>query len=234
MTTLAGINELFPSTTAVANPPNSIDEMGSEAFLTLMVAQLQNQDPTKPLDNMDFMGQLAQFGTVSGIQELNAGFGGLATALSANQALQATGLVGRDIVTEGNIGLLRPVAGTGAEGEAPALALDATVAFTDNTSAATLYIQDASGRLVYSAALPPNAGTDFRVQWDGRDSSGEQLAAGAYRVSVEAVANGQAVTVPVHAHQRVDSIAINAGTGEVTLNLDIGQSVALSAVKSIL
>lgn len=234
MSTLASINELFPPEQAAAKPPNSIEDMGSEAFLTLMVAQLQNQDPTKPLDNMDFMGQLAQFGTVSGIQELNAGFGGLATAMTSNQALQAAGLVGRDIVTEGNVGELRPVADAAGEDADPALALDATVAFNGSVAAASVFIQDLSGRLVYSAALPPGIDGDFRVQWDGRDGSGEQLAPGAYRVSVEAVVNGEPVTVPVHAHQRVESVAISAGTGEVTLNLGNGERVALSAVKSIL
>lgn len=234
MNTLAGINELFPPTEAAPRKANSVDEMGSEAFLTLMVAQLQNQDPTKPLDNMDFMGQLAQFGTVSGIQDLNTGFGGLASALTGSQALQAANLVGRDVVTEGNVGLLRPVAGSGEEGAEPGLALDATVAFQGNASAATLFVQDMSGRLVYSAALPPGIESNFRVQWDGRDGSGAQMEAGQYRVSVEAVVNGAATTVPVHAHQRVDSVAIAAGTGDVALNLANGQTVGMSAVKSIL
>lgn len=234
MSTLAGINELFPQQETAPRKANSVDEMGSEAFLTLMVAQLKNQDPTKPLDNMDFMGQLAQFGTVSGIQELNEGFGGLASALSGSQALQAANLVGRDVVTEGNVGLLRPVAGTGEEGADPALALDATVAFDGSASAATLFIQDMSGRLVYSAALPPGVASDFRVQWDGRDGSGAQQEAGQYRVSVEAMVNGTATTVPVHAHQRVESVAIAAGTGDVALNLANGQTVSMSGVKSIL
>lgn len=234
MSTLAGINELFPPPEAAPRKANSVEDMGSEAFLTLMVAQLQNQDPTKPLDNMDFMGQLAQFGTVSGIQELNEGFGGLATAMSGSQALQAASLVGRDVVTEGNIGLLRPVSGAEGEGEEPALALDATVSFDDSASAATLFIQDLSGRLVYSAALPPGVESDFKVQWDGRDGSGAQLPPGPYRVSVEAVVNGEPATVPVYAHQRVESVAISAGSGEVALNLANGQSVAMSAIKSIL
>ena len=47
----------------------SVEEMGSEEFLTLMIAQLENQDPTKPMDQMAFMSQLAQFAQVSGIQE---------------------------------------------------------------------------------------------------------------------------------------------------------------------
>ncbi|MEQ9462025.1 MAG: flagellar hook capping FlgD N-terminal domain-containing protein [Haliea sp.] len=234
MTTLAGINELFPQPEAATRQANSVEDMGSEAFLTLMVAQLKNQDPTKPLDNMDFMGQLAQFGTVSGIQDLNTGFGGLASALTGSQALQAANLVGRDVVTEGNVGLLRPVEGSGEEGDEPALALDATVAFNGNATSATLFVQDMTGRLVYSAALPPGVNSDFRVQWDGRDGSGAQLEAGQYRVSVEALVGGVSTTVPVYAHQRVDSVAIAAGSGEVALNLANGQTVGMNTIKSIL
>ena len=67
MDTLASINELFPSTSpASAAKANSVEDMGSDDFLTLMVAQLENQDPTKPMDNMAFMSQLAQFKTPSG------------------------------------------------------------------------------------------------------------------------------------------------------------------------
>jgi flagellar basal-body rod modification protein FlgD len=235
MSTLAGINELFPQPEATQRQSSSVEDMGSEEFLTLMVAQLKNQDPTKPLDNMDFMGQLAQFGTVSGIQDLNSGFGGLASAMTGSQALQAANLVGRDVVTEGNVGLLRPVAGSAeGEGAEPALALDATVAFDGSATAATLFVQDMSGRLVYSAALPPGVDADFRVRWDGRDGSGEQLEAGQYRVSVEALIGGVSTTVPVYAHQRVESVAIAAGSGDVALNLGNGQTVGMSAVKSIL
>jgi hypothetical protein len=116
--------------------------MGSEDFLTLMVAQLENQDPTKPLDNMQFMGQLAQFGTVSGIQELNEAFGGLSAALGSNQALQAASLVGRDVVTVRMSVSCRST--RRADGEA-VLALDATVAFDSATSAGSFYVQDMAG-----------------------------------------------------------------------------------------
>lgn len=233
MESLASISELFPRSTPLGNAKaNSVDEMGSEDFLTLMVAQLENQDPTKPMDNMQFMGQLAQFGTVSGIQELNAGFSGLSSALSGGQALQAASLVGRSVVTESNLGTLGTVAG--ADGQT-SLALDATVDFGgSSTAGGTLYVQDLSGRLVYSAALPASTGGQLPVRWDGRSAQGDLLPPGTYRVSAESTIGGQSTAVSVFAHQRVGSVAVDQAQGVVTLKLDNGNDVQLDQVKQFL
>jgi flagellar basal-body rod modification protein FlgD len=232
METLASINELFPSTSpAAAAKANTVEDMGSDEFLTLMVAQLENQDPTKPMDNMQFMSQLAQFGTVSGVQELNESFSGLSLALSGNQALQATALVGRDVVVDSNVGLLRE-AGT-VDGEV-ALALDATVNYSSPTSGGMFYVQDMAGRLVYSAALPPSSEGELPVQWDGRDAQGNLLPPGRYRVSAEGLVNGQSTAVSVFAHQRVSSVAVDAASGSVTLGLANGSELPLDQVKQFL
>lgn len=232
MDSLASINELFPPSTPLGNQKaGSVEDMGSDDFLTLMVAQLENQDPTKPMDNMQFMGQLAQFGTVSGIQELNQGFSGLSNALSGNQALQAASLVGRNVVTDSNLGQLAET--VDADGQ-PALVLDATVDFGSSTSGGTFYVQDLAGRLIYSSGLPPSAGGQLPVRWDGRNAQGELVAPGTYRVSAEAIVGGQSTAVSVYAHQRVDSVAVEGGGGAVTLNLGNGSNVQLDQVKQFL
>ena len=79
---------------------SSRDELGQDEFLTLMIAQFKNQDPFEPMTNGDFLGQLAQFSTVSGISELQTSFDTLAGAISGEQALQAGSLVGKDILTQ--------------------------------------------------------------------------------------------------------------------------------------
>jgi flagellar basal-body rod modification protein FlgD len=230
--TLPGINELFPPReTAASNRPRSVEDMGSQDFLALMVAQLENQDPTKPMDNMQFMGQLAQFGTVSGIQEMNESFESFAGSMTGSQALQAAGLVGRDVVIEGNVGALRPV-GVNEDNEL-ALALDATVEFPEGVSSANFYVQDSSGRLVYSAPLPLSGSGDMRLQWDGRGSDGEMLQPGAYRISAEGVVDGKAQTLVVNAHQQVESVAVDPVSG-VSLSLANGQNVQVNEVKSFL
>lgn len=229
METVPSISDLFPSpSAAAAQKPRTVEEMGSEEFLTLMVAQLQNQDPTQPMDNMQFIAQLAQFGTVSGVQELNEGFAGLATALSGNQALQAASLVGRDVMVEGNVGQLQQV---DAEAGDDGWSLSATVDIASGATNGTYYIQDAGGRLVYSGSIPPDAGRSAELVWNGRDAEGNLLPPGRYRISAEAIVGGQATNLPVHAHQRVESVAVEASSGEVTLNLANGGSVAIERVK---
>ena len=95
---------------AFSAPPSqkAPDELGQEDFLTLMVTQFQNQDPFEPMDNGDFLGQLAQFSTVSGIDSMNSGFAGLEGALRDEQALQAANLVGRTIVAETDVAFYPP------------------------------------------------------------------------------------------------------------------------------
>ena len=74
-----------------AGKPDDSGKLGQEEFLRLMITQLKNQDPTKPLDSGEFLGQLAQFGTVSGLADLKSSFTELAGSLVSNQALQAAG-----------------------------------------------------------------------------------------------------------------------------------------------
>src|SRR3979409_2689713 len=73
---------------------NSATTLGGTNFLTLMLAQLKNQDPTSPVDSNTFLSQLAQLSEVQGITQLNTSFSTLSSSLSANQALQASSLLG--------------------------------------------------------------------------------------------------------------------------------------------
>ena len=79
-------------------------ELDQSDFLTLMVAQMKSQDPANPMDSEAFFGQIAQFSTVEGIQELNASFDDLAASLVSNQVLEASRLVGQSVLIPGNTG----------------------------------------------------------------------------------------------------------------------------------
>ena len=76
--------------------------LGQEEFLELMMTQLQNQDPLNPAESGEFLSQIAQFGTVNGITELQQSFSTLASSLQSNQALQASTMVGRSVLVESN------------------------------------------------------------------------------------------------------------------------------------
>ena len=69
------------------------NDLGKDAFLKLMITQLQNQDPLSPAKNEDFIAQLAQFGSVEGIQNINNSIDDLASSFRSSQALEASALV---------------------------------------------------------------------------------------------------------------------------------------------
>lgn len=72
------------------------------SFLTLLVAQLKNQDPTNPMQNNELTSQLAQINTVQGIEKLNTTLGAISGRISSNQSLQASALIGHGVMVPGN------------------------------------------------------------------------------------------------------------------------------------
>lgn len=217
------ISELFPSPSNSGAAIRPADELGQEDFLRLMIAQLENQDPTAPLENTEFLSQMAQFSTVEGIQGIERGFGSLSGVLSANQTLQAASLVGNKVVTESNLGVL-------AEGET----LDATIDLRQGSGAITLYIQDMAGNLVHSRTLGASAPGEIKIAWDGITDAGGTALPGQYRVSAEAIIQGQTEATPVYAHSLVESVTIDGASGGVGLNLAGGDQVSLTQVRSFL
>ena len=229
MTIVSNTSEMFPAPGATGSKANSMTDMGADDFLTLMVAQLQHQDPTKPMDNTEFVAQLAQFSTSTGVQELNESFGDLSSSLVSSQMLQATDLVGRQVSTESNVGFLE--AATDQGGGAVAM-LDATVSLGGNRGG-MLYVQDMTGQLVYSAALPADATGDFQIRWGGKDASGNMMPPGNYRISAEANVGGEVTSVPVYTHSRVQSVSINPATGSASLNLVDGSKLSFAEIRNI-
>ena len=94
--------------TASAAKRKTANTLDITDFLRLMTTQLKNQDPLKPLDSTEFVAQLAQFGTVSGIQGMADTLGTLSTALRSSQALSGASLVGHQVLAQGTSATFRP------------------------------------------------------------------------------------------------------------------------------
>ena len=80
--------------------------LGQEDFLKLMTTQLQNQDPFAPMENGDFIAQMAQFSTVSGIKDVNDSLSGLAGEYEKARIATAASLLGHSVLLPGNIVLI--------------------------------------------------------------------------------------------------------------------------------
>ena len=100
----AALFEKLGITRQAGNQKAAKDTLGQSDFLKLMTTQLQNQDPFAPMDNGDFIAQMAQFSTVTGIQEVNNSIGQLVDEFDQARIATASNLLGHSVLVPGNIG----------------------------------------------------------------------------------------------------------------------------------
>lgn len=197
------------------------DQLGQAEFLELMIAQLKNQDPFKAMDPSQFLGQLAQFGTVTGIQEMQGAFATLSESMRASQVLDGATMVGRDVlVASDEVNL-------GAEG-----LVRGAVDIPSEATSVQIKITDASGQLVRTMTMPTSVGlTEF--EWDGTSDSGVRAGAGEYAVEAVASIGGANYSLETLMSSRVSSVTIDAARG-LTLNTDTLGARALSDVRRVM
>lgn len=120
----------------------SDDKLGQDDFLQLMTAQLQNQDPFAPMENGDFIAQMAQFSTVSGIEEINTNLKSLSAEMSQTRIATASTLLGHSVLVPGS--MARPDDNGEIHGvfELPQAASATRVSFTDATTGELLHSDD--------------------------------------------------------------------------------------------
>lgn len=215
------IEQIFsPSNSPSAQVNSKNDELGQEDFLKLLVAQLKNQDPSNPVENSEFLGQIAQFSMVSGIDSLGASFDSVASSLFSTQAMQASQLVGKDILIETNTADLT-------EGEPIEGVLESTTA----ASNVKIYVENQSGLLVRTIDLGNIGAGSTQFNWNGLDSEATQAPSGPYTLRAEAFVEGSLEGVPVQIFNRVQSISVDRDNTSVTLELSGDRSVGIGQVR---
>jgi flagellar basal-body rod modification protein FlgD len=197
--------------------------LGGTDFLTLMLAQLQNQDPTSPVDSNTFLTQLAQLSEVQGITSLNTNFSALSNSLTSNQALQASSLLGHQAMVSSSTATLTP--GTAVTG---------AVNVPQTTAQVTLSITDSSGALVSQIDLGPQSAGLANFSWNGIAGNGSPAPAGTYTLTAQyagSTSGGTAATTLVNG--TVESVSMGAGSSGLTLNVSGVGSVPLSSVQQL-
>ena len=197
------------STTSAADMQNQ--------FLTLLVAQLQNQDPTSPMDNAQLTSQMAQISTVSGIEKLNDTVSSVTSQFNQMQMLQGSSLIGHTVLTEGNSLAMTE------EGQA-------TAAFELAGKAAnvTVTITNASGELVDTVEMTGlDAGRNY-FTWDGSNYTGDKS-----QLKYSVNAKNADATVKVTPLTASNVVAATVSGGKLVLELGSGSTVDYSSVKSV-
>ncbi len=169
------ITSVTDTSTAFSSVASSASSLGKEDFLTLLVAQLENQDPLDPQDNTEFVAQMAQFSALEQQISTNENLTELIESNQAIEQLSAFNLLGQTVVAEQD--------SFSYAGESVELGFSLDQA----AESVTLAILDADDNVVATLDVADvESGTTF-VTWDGTDNSGTDLSAGEYSVLATAL-----------------------------------------------
>jgi flagellar basal-body rod modification protein FlgD len=217
---LANSNSGTSANAASAVGTTALQSLGTNftSFLNLLMTQLQNQDPTAPMDSSQFTTELVQFTGVQQQVAANTSLTQLISMQQTSQVLQSSSLVGQVATVSSNEIALQNSTGT--------LTFNGTAGQT-----VAVAVVNASGQAVADSTVTAQNGTNTWT-WNGLDNSGNQLPDGGYRVAVETqpAGGGAAVAVPFS----VVGTATGISTSGSTTMLDLGLlQVPLSAMESV-
>ena len=210
-----------PETNKVAD--NSNQTLSQEDFFSLLTEQLANQDPTKPVDNDQMVAQMTSFTMADGIEQLNTKFSDFATSMTSNQALQASSLIGQEVLLQGDIGHVS------SEGKG----ISGVVIAEQNVRSLEITIENEIGELVKTINAGSQTGGNVEFNWDGTDASGNTMPVGNYLVRAQGDVGGESIVLPTAINRHVDSVSLAASSQGIILNLDGDVSVTLKDVIQI-
>jgi flagellar basal-body rod modification protein FlgD len=190
-----------------------------ETFLTLLTAQLRNQDPLSPLDSKDFTNQLVQFSGVEQQLKTNDLLSSLTENTKLSAGATAVAYLGKQATANTSLATIEAGGTASWNYELPR-----------NAQAVNLRVLDSSGRVIATASGQTTRG-EKTFAWDGKDASGRAVAAGTYSLELNAVAaDGQVISGTVSRQGLITAVDLSGATPTVTIG---GASVPLSAIVKI-
>jgi flagellar basal-body rod modification protein FlgD len=196
--------------------------MGQDAFLTLFTAQLKSQNPLDPMDNTAFVSQLAQFSQLEATTKMATSLSTMATASATDRMTTAANLIGKKVsIADG-----KAIVANGA-------AVSGNITLDKDVDSITLKVYSSTGKLVRTGEIGNQKKGDFPFAWDGKDTEGNALPDGAYRIEATTSVYGKQSKVAVSTLATVNSVAIDPTTGDLKLDLGSNTTVSLTEVKRV-
>ena len=223
--TMNGTNSASSSSSSTSSTSGTSGTSATDlqnTFLSLLVAQLKNQDPTNPMDSSQMTSQLAQINTVSGISQLNTTLSSLATQMSAGQQSQAALLIGSTVLAPGSSVAV-------ASGKAAAFG----VQLANSVGDLQVVVKNSAGQIVNTIDLGKQSAGTIPVGWTPTDTAGNALPDGTYTISAVGTINGQQATATTLTGSTVQSVVMQPN-GTPGLVLSNGSTVGLTSVAAIL
>jgi len=213
---------------AVVGKQSGGANLDKNAFMLLLVTQFKYQDPLNPMDDKEFVSQMAQFSSLEQLMNLNTSMTSLTDATNNEQMVNATSYIGKEVTVSGN--------SIGKVTDTTAKTMSITkfrYAPNDDVASGTLTVRDADNNVVYSQDIGSKAaGTTYEFDWNGMTSAGTVAPDGVYTVNLSLLsAKGEAVLADQVVNAKVTGVVNNNKT--VYLGLDGGQLMELSKVRQV-
>lgn len=218
-----------PANADSVNPLNAAEDSGAnkelsqEDFFALLSQQLSMQDPFKPVDNDTMIAQMASFSTVDGISKLNDQIVNLNAVMTSSQALQASALVGQQVLIPSDTGHVGEDGG-GFKG---------VVSTPSEIDEITIRVEDENGQLIDTFKVDGSKGGNVDVAWDGLDKDGKPVEAGNYSFKATGRVDGESQELAVSTYAHVTSVSLGSATTGAILNLDGLGSIKLTDVLAV-
>lgn len=199
------------------------NKLGKDDFMNLLLTQLRNQDPLKPMEHKEFASQLAQFGTLEKLTAIEEGIVALQAGVGQGERAQAFAMLGKSVKATGNSLLLT-------EGKPVSI----THKLSEKAKPVQLTIFNESGKMVRD--IPLNNKSGRNIEWDGRDAEGKELPSGKYSFRVLGLGeNGQMEESGSALEGRVVGVDVSSGQPRLIIKTSSGKiDVAIDQVQSIL
>ncbi|MDA7814993.1 hypothetical protein N9A27_00055 [Porticoccaceae bacterium] len=199
------------------------DELGRDAFLTLLTTQLTNQNPLDPMDNEAFVAQLAQFSSVEGIKGMQTSLEGIAAGMRQDQMMTGANLVGKTVSVEG--GFVEGGNGSTSRG---------SVNLANGAEELIFSVYDPkTGELIFRESRGGQMPGKVELNWNGQNNSGQSVANGEYLMTANIVRNGKLESAPVTTMAQVKSVKWDPQTQQLSLEVGDGSFISLAAVERI-
>ncbi len=211
-----------PNTTPLYNSDMGTS-MGKEDFLTLLVAQLENQDPMNPDNPTEFTAQLAQFSSLEQLFTMNESLEGLTAAQQQSDRFATMDLIDKSVSYAGSSFTFNtdPVS--------IGYQLDGTAA------SVTLSIQDEAGSTVATLHPTEMAQGNHFIEWDGMNSDGELVEPGKYSIALQAASQGEDSSIAVSplVQSIVTGVDFSGESGEAVIRTATGAEFGSDAILQI-
>ncbi|PXZ02585.1 flagellar hook assembly protein FlgD [Gilliamella apicola] len=214
---------------------NSSQEL-QDNFLTLLIAQMKNQDPTNPMDNSQLTSQLAQINTLAGIERLNTTLNVVSGQIDDSMSVNASNMIGKGVMVPGNKILVASSNSDGEDSESQKETIITPSGFEllSNADSVIITIRDQNGKVVNEIDLGPVSAGVCTFTWTGKLNDETQAPDGSYTFSVDASSDGKKISSTPLSYSFVYGIIKSKVNNQILLDLGILGSISIDEVRQIL